>query len=47
MLLTIKLFVEILALVFAGLAAFKCPEPPRLSFGAMAFFLFLLSLLVR
>ncbi len=39
------IFIEVLALVFAGLAAAKTPEPPHLSFGWGSVFLLILVLI--
>lgn len=44
---TWQLFVLVLALVFAALAAAKIPEPPRLSFGWAAFALWLVVQIVH
>jgi uncharacterized membrane protein len=43
---TIHLFILVLALVLVFLAAIKLPEPPRISYGWMGVFLAILSLIV-
>lgn len=43
---TLHLFLLVLALVLACLAAVKCPEPPRCSFGWTAVAILILTLIV-
>jgi hypothetical protein len=47
MTITINLFLMVLALVFLMLAGLKVPEPPRLSFGWMGLFFWLLATVIR
>jgi len=43
---TVHLLLIVLAIVFAGLATFKVPEPTRLSYIAGAVFVYMLATLV-
>lgn len=43
---TLSLFLMVLALVLLVLAAVKCPEPPRVSFGWAGMALWLLTAII-